>query len=68
MRPLKEESHGSRPKRQRPPPRLKRHHVPLNQFWVLLKQHQRDRILATLSRVVAKQLTPPPKDKEVGDE
>jgi hypothetical protein len=40
----------------------------LNELWKTLAAEDRRRTLATLSQIVAKQLQPPPLEKEVANE
>jgi hypothetical protein len=40
----------------------------LNKLWMVLGDQDRRRTLATLSQIIAKQLQPPPQEKEVEHE
>jgi len=66
----KEDHHASIPSHRCPPPRpigRARLLVP-SQFWLRLTVESRERILGTLSRIVAQQLTAPPAIREASNE
>ena len=66
----KEGYHASIPEHPRPPPRPMGRSSPLvpRQFWPMLTIESRQRILGTLSRIVAQQLALPPVGQEASDE
>jgi len=66
----KEGHHASIPSHRCPPPRpigRARPRVPC-QFWLTLTVESRERILGTLSRIVAQQLAAPPAIREATNE
>ena len=66
----KEDHHASIPNHPCPPPRPISRARPLvpRQFWLRLTAESRERILGTLSRIVAQQLSLPPVVEEVSHE
>ena len=66
----KEDHHASSPNRHCPPPRPIDRALPLvlRQFWLTLNVESRERILGTLSRIVAQQLAAPPAFQEATNE
>ena len=66
----KEDHHASIPNRHCPPPRPIGRARPLvpRRFWLTLTVESRERILGTLSRIVAQQLATPPAIREATNE